>query len=614
MTTWDDLGVPPFTIQTPFAPVTVAHRGLLWVFVVDALKHELYYATMNSRQQWSASTLFKIPHKSLPTLQPQLLAAPAAAVVNGNLHLVFADQGNMLFHCQYDDLNSSWMGYTGVASSVLCAGQPTCVTFDSTELWCAFRQQPSTGTQGLIYTCSWNEYSGWTAPVLSYFAPVEHDPGLAVIDQKVSLFDIRADAARNLFQLQYSDASRSWVEVPTVSQVADGGVSAAGAATTTFLVFPGKGTNTVVVRELIGTSWQLPVDLGFVCLGKPSISILDDTVYAFWTDIHASNLHFAGRLVIPTLKLDRWMSYLKPGTSMAAFTIPGTHESAARSIYPHVSCQTTTVTQQLDAGIRYLDLRGGFFPGLSSIYAYHGEYPLLLISFDTIFEEMYTWLQQPAHEKEGIFVQVKQDSTKFGQEPRFGDELDRLIAKNRSIWLTGGSIPDSTAIRGKIQLIRRCWSRTTPALGIDVRQNWQDNSSDFQINTGLAKLRIQDYYKIPNAQFWQPDPALDDKFKAITDHLSKAKADTDLSKMYINFCSATTDPFWCLAPDAMAHGTGSGWGRFRVHIDGVNNRLRNYALQTLSSNPGRYGVILMDFMEFPVDLVLSIVRLNIGIP
>ena len=69
----------------------------------------------------------------------------------------------------------------------------------------------------------------------------------------------------------------------------------------------------------------------------------------------------------PPIDLPRWMARLPDDAPLSGLTIPGTHDSGARfgggapvvdfvtALW--VQAQNWTVTQQLDAGVRFLDVR-----------------------------------------------------------------------------------------------------------------------------------------------------------------------------------------------------------------------------------------------------------------
>src|SRR5690349_9331371 len=56
-------------------------------------------------------------------------------------------------------------------------------------------------------------------------------------------------------------------------------------------------------------------------------------------------------------QLNNWMSGLDGSKSISEFSIPGTHESSAIRNVWNSACQNWTLGQQLDRGIRYLDIR-----------------------------------------------------------------------------------------------------------------------------------------------------------------------------------------------------------------------------------------------------------------
>lgn len=54
----------------------------------------------------------------------------------------------------------------------------------------------------------------------------------------------------------------------------------------------------------------------------------------------------------------RWMKELNDDTKISKLAIPGTHNSAAcHTALPSVQCQGKSVTDQLNHGVRFLDIR-----------------------------------------------------------------------------------------------------------------------------------------------------------------------------------------------------------------------------------------------------------------
>ncbi len=52
----------------------------------------------------------------------------------------------------------------------------------------------------------------------------------------------------------------------------------------------------------------------------------------------------------------RWREKIDPQTALTSLTIPGTHDSGANG-GPLIECQSWSIREQLDAGIRFLDVR-----------------------------------------------------------------------------------------------------------------------------------------------------------------------------------------------------------------------------------------------------------------
>nr|POE80916.1 1-phosphatidylinositol phosphodiesterase [Quercus suber] len=100
-----------------------------------------------------------------------------------------------------------------------------------------------------------------------------------------------------------------------------------------------------------------------------------------------------------------WMSTINNRKLMSALTIPGTHDSAAYTrAWPFVQTQVMSINSQLEAGIRFFDLRCGILDDLPVMV--HGLLYLGLTLSD-VLDVMYTFLEQ--NETEALIVQIKQD-------------------------------------------------------------------------------------------------------------------------------------------------------------------------------------------------------------
>ena len=75
-----------------------------------------------------------------------------------------------------------------------------------------------------------------------------------------------------------------------------------------------------------------------------------------------------------------WMSFLKDETKISALSIPGTHDSGATSGGSLGQCQSDDIKTQLEAGVRFLDIRVKAVNGVLKVY--HG-----IVSMNLSFEE-----------------------------------------------------------------------------------------------------------------------------------------------------------------------------------------------------------------------------------
>lgn len=192
-----------------------------------------------------------------------------------------------------------------------------------------------------------------------------------------------------------------------------------------------------------------------------------------------------------------WMASQPDAKSLAALSIPGTHDSAAR-FEPQAGLAATqdlTIAEQLAAGVRYLDIRCRHVE--NGFLLYHGA-----IDQNQTFDELLVTLDAflAAHPTEAIIASVKEEATPSGNTRAFDATLASYLSDR---WATGDAVPALGDARGKIVLLRRFASTMTP-LGIDATA-WPDNTT-FSIG---SVLRVQDAYMVTdNVAKWDAIAAL----------------------------------------------------------------------------------------------------------
>ena len=313
----------------------------------------------------------------------------------------------------------------------------------------------------------------------------------------------------------------------------------------------------------------------------------------------------------PLPHLADWMCFLPDAVPISSLSIPGTHDSAAfMSTWPFVSTQTLTTAQQLDAGIRYFDLRCGIVK--DEVQMVHGRAVLGLKLADLLMD-MYLFLLK--HPKEAIIVQLKQDRKDEASTRPFSQLVLDLMHQQSKYWRLETTTPTLGELRGRIQLMRRftTFQHQRYTTGIDLSR-WPDNPPlPFTIRTLVGvHLTIQDHYSsttpesLPNL--------IAKKGGDVASMLMRASRDTEPWHWYINFSSAYEfNVYYQIPPKDIAVG---GYSVFRW-VEGINLRLCNFLKARLADvdEPQRFGVVVMDFVEKPAtDLVKTVIEANFVVP
>ncbi|WP_189950913.1 phosphatidylinositol-specific phospholipase C [Streptomyces roseolus] len=207
-----------------------------------------------------------------------------------------------------------------------------------------------------------------------------------------------------------------------------------------------------------------------------------------------------------------WMAAHADGTALARLTIPGTHDSGARFGGPWAACQNTTVAQQLDSGVRFLDVRCRVTGGSFAIH--HGaSYQNMM--FGDVLVACRDFLA--AHPSETVLMRVKQEYSEESDatfRAVFDDYLDRRGW--RPLFRIGDAPPLLGEARGRVVLLAD--------------------------NGGLPGLRWADPRYFAVQDDWNALP--DAKYPKIQEHFRAAVARP--GPLYVNFVSTSAylPPRW----------------------------------------------------------------------
>jgi hypothetical protein len=236
-----------------------------------------------------------------------------------------------------------------------------------------------------------------------------------------------------------------------------------------------------------------------------------------------------------------WLRAVPDATSLAALSIPGTHETM--SIHGGSLTQTQedfgdsggTLAAQLVAGIRMIDIRARVNSG-NTFTIHHGAV-YQNANFDDVLATLSGFLG--AHPGEAVVMRLKQECTgELGSctdvsgQQSFPDIFDAYAAKRPALFWqpsitrsAGAATPTLAAVRGKVVLAVMNGAHGGPIEHYGLAQfiDWHDGSSTY----------VQDEYNVPNVG------AIATKRDQVRRFLDATSAG-DPTKMYVNFASGAS--------------------------------------------------------------------------
>ncbi|KFX93884.1 hypothetical protein O988_06591 [Pseudogymnoascus sp. VKM F-3808] len=225
--------------------------------------------------------------------------------------------------------------------------------------------------------------------------------------------------------------------------------------------------------------------------------------------------------------LNSWMGKLRPQTPLSALSIPGTHNSATcYTALPSVRCQAVSVTEQLNNGVRFLDVRlqpeNPEDPNADGLIIVHAVFPISLTGnkyFRDLLKEVNAFLDK--NPSETVLISLKREGPGKATDQQFSKILhDHYISKDKGRWFTDNRIPRLEETRKKIVLVRRFGLHdavkgynNNAGFGLDA-SSWPDNCEDGLCVGGT--IRVQDFYEV------EETVNIDKKIKFCHTHLEKA--------------------------------------------------------------------------------------------
>ncbi|KAK0714586.1 phosphatidylinositol-specific phospholipase [Lasiosphaeris hirsuta] len=627
--------------QSKTVPALATYRGRLWCLWADLNGSAWYAATADNGAEFGPRQTF--PQAGLPVITN----------LNGHLHAVIViETGNMIHYLYEDEEAQAWVPVEPL-SGVVTHSSPCLVAFHN-KLFLAFI------SGGELYYAIWtnstsspnsaSQPSGtWSTFVKVSEEALEFDgiPALFVMNGALHLLCATKTEARDILCYAYDYIKSVWSKCNDVSEGrAARGVSATSYGNQAFLGFiedgPEDQTHSVCVASFTDGQWQAhEVVPAQSAADPPQISILNGRIHCIFNDnTSTKDLRWYSR---PLLKysLSSWMGAIPSSTPLSRITIPGTHDSCARSNIPFVRTQYLSIPQQLALGIRFLDLRLRRHDN-GRLYCYHGGIPLglpLRLPLESVLTSVWTFLRGPdgtLPPTETVLVSINNDdsSSRAQDDPvPFYAAVAAAIAATPPYpdgtprWVTTSHTPRLSAARGRAVLLRRYPGdpAISPAdrAGLDL-SDWVDDSPGFTIVTPTGvRAHLQDKWRFARRMALAELVASKSGFVAAL--MARAAAATatphdgdEDGDWYINFCSAVGDPSQhgeVAEAKWIAVGAHSDWvGKW---VSGMNTWTRGFLVERMEAPRAeglavRLGVVNLDYPELPEDndLVARLIEMN----
>ena len=189
--------------------------------------------------------------------------------------------------------------------------------------------------------------------------------------------------------------------------------------------------------------------------------------------------------------LTNWMSTLDNEASLNEIYIPGTHDSGALHSFLGVSgqCQSYTIKQQLDMGIRFFDIRLQLREDkLCVVHSFVDQ----KLTFEEVLNDFKAFLE--ANPSEFLIVSIKEDANAEHSTVPFEKAAEQMLASNLGSLLNSSTVLPSTIgeARGMIHIVARY---SNASVGVPAHSGWADSTS-FE----LGELYVQDYYAIDTVE------------------------------------------------------------------------------------------------------------------
>lgn len=271
-----------------------------------------------------------------------------------------------------------------------------------------------------------------------------------------------------------------------------------------------------------------------------------------------------------------WMLRVLDRNKLCEMNIPGTHRSASKrtSAFRGItsSCQSDTITEQLEKGVRYLDIGvdSDLWVNYGGVKCYKSTFEKLSLS--DVFDDASEFLEK--NPTETVIIQLHQEGD---EREDFESNVDKEVWKRKNIYLPWKDPSALTLgdVRGHILLFSQS-SNIHKTYRFD---RWAENCACWQLNLGKSAGLLQNF---------QGDKTAEDKMKNIRYYYKTVWEGYPFKGIfYINFTNC--GGAYCPKSEAKK----------------VNEGLKSFISENLVK---KFGILVMDNPDY--ELIHSIYSLN----
>ncbi|XP_054620021.1 1-phosphatidylinositol phosphodiesterase-like isoform X2 [Dunckerocampus dactyliophorus] len=252
------------------------------------------------------------------------------------------------------------------------------------------------------------------------------------------------------------------------------------------------------------------------------------------------------------------MSTLPDNRSLSEVTIPGTHNTAALYGGVYAECQSWSLPSQLQAGVRFLDVRVHHLDGVLNIH--HGVM-YQKAHFGDVLRDVVNFLNK--YPSETVLMRIKEEQSKTNSIYTPVVKYIHRYARWDLLWHSR-QVPTMGQARGKLIILQDFY-------GTELGMNYKS-------------MDIADDWKVPSLA------QVPDKWQSAYNHLEAAAVGSK-AQMFLTFSS------------------GAGISAFpRSVAQRINPKLYKYLMAKKNKNQC-FGIICMDFPSAP--MIQSIINFQL---